>query len=69
VETGEGIVGIGETYAGVYVPDLVSGIVAYYRQVLVGREITNPSVLYRDCYWVTSYCGRTGLTVMVLSGV
>ncbi|GAA2119466.1 mandelate racemase/muconate lactonizing enzyme family protein [Actinomadura napierensis] len=69
VETDEGLVGIGETYAGVYLPDLVPGIVELYRQVLVGREITSPARLYRDCYWVTGYCGRTGLTVMVLAGI
>ncbi|TDD69186.1 mandelate racemase/muconate lactonizing enzyme family protein [Actinomadura darangshiensis] len=69
VETDEGIVGVGETYAGVYVPELVEGIVALYRDVLIGRDATSPIRLYRDCYWVTGYCGRTGLTVMVLAGI
>ncbi|TDC86260.1 mandelate racemase/muconate lactonizing enzyme family protein [Actinomadura sp. 7K507] len=68
VETDEGVIGIGETYAGVYVPELVPGIVELYKQVLVGRDV-NPTRLYRDCYWVTGYCGRTGLTVMVLAGI
>jgi L-alanine-DL-glutamate epimerase-like enolase superfamily enzyme len=36
VETDEGIVGLGETYAGMYVPDLAAAIVNWFKPLLVG---------------------------------
>src|SRR5512135_2607073 len=36
VETDEGIVGLGETYAGMYVPELAAAIVNWFKPLLVG---------------------------------
>jgi L-alanine-DL-glutamate epimerase-like enolase superfamily enzyme len=69
VSTDEGITGIGETYAGVYVPELAADIVRYFAGMLVGLDARNPNALYRTAYWGSSYFGRTGLTVMVLSAI
>jgi len=69
VECDDGIVGVGETYAGVYMPELSAEIVRYFRPQFVGKNADNIHRLTRDAYWITSYIGRTGPTVMVLSAI
>src|SRR5262249_13901595 len=36
VETDEGIIGLGETYAGMYVPELAAAIINWFKPLLVG---------------------------------
>jgi L-alanine-DL-glutamate epimerase-like enolase superfamily enzyme len=69
VTTEDGIVGLGETYAGVYVPELAAAIVDWFKPLLLGHDAAKPSEIYRSAYWASSYFGRTGLTVMVLSAI
>lgn len=69
VETDTGITGVGETYAGVYVPELAASIVELFRPLIVGLDPTSPEAVYRTAYRATSYFGRTGVTVMVLSAI
>jgi L-alanine-DL-glutamate epimerase-like enolase superfamily enzyme len=69
VNTDEAITGLGETYAGVYVPELVAAIIEFFKPYLVGHDATNPNEVYRTAYRLSSYFGRTGLTVMVLSAI
>ena len=68
VETDAGVTGVGETYAGVYVPELAASIVELFKPLIVGQDPTSPETVYRTAYRATSYFRRTGLTVMVLSG-
>jgi L-alanine-DL-glutamate epimerase-like enolase superfamily enzyme len=68
VVTDEGLCGLGETYAGVYVPELAASIVEFFRPYLVGLDAI-PNRVYRIAYRLSSYFGRTGLTVMVLSAI
>ena len=69
VETDAGITGVGETYAGVYVPEVAASIVDLFKPLVVGQDPTSPEAVYRTVYRATSYFGRTGLTVMVLSAI
>ena len=69
VDTDTGITGVGETYAGVYVPEIAASIVELFRPLIVGLDPTSPEAVYRTAYRATSYFGRTGVTVMVLSGI
>lgn len=69
VETADGVIGVGETYLGVYMPELAIEAVEYFRDHFIGRESTNINRLVRDAQWVTSYVGRTGPTVMVLGAI
>ena len=69
VETDAGITGVGETYAGVYVPEVAASIVELFKPLVVGQDPTSPEAAYRTAYRATSYFGRTGLTVMVLSAI
>ena len=69
VETDAGITGVGETYAGVYVPEVAAAIVELFKPLILGQDPTSPEAVYRVAYRATSYFGRTGLTVMVLSAI
>ena len=69
VETDAGITGTGETYAGVYVPEVAAAIVELFKPLVLGLDATRPELVYRTAYRATSYFGRAGLTVMVLSAI
>jgi len=69
VETADGLVGVGETYLGVYMPELAVEAVRFFAQHLVGRDSSNINRLWRDAQWISSYVGRTGPTVMVLGAI
>lgn len=69
VETDAGITGIGETYAGVYAPEVAASIIELFKPLIVGQDPTRPEAVFRNAYHATSYFGRTGLSVMVLSAI
>ncbi|MGH9006293.1 MAG: mandelate racemase/muconate lactonizing enzyme family protein [Acidimicrobiales bacterium] len=69
VETRDGLVGVGETYLGVYMPEVAVEAVRFFAQHLIGRDSSNINRLWRDAFWISSYVGRTGPTVMVLGAI
>jgi L-alanine-DL-glutamate epimerase-like enolase superfamily enzyme len=69
IETADGLVGLGETYLGVYMPELAVEAIRFFREYFVDRDATNINRLWRDAQWITSYVGRTGPTVMVLGAI
>lgn len=68
VTTDEGIVGLGETYAGVYAPEVAAKVVTMLTPDLLGKSVA-PATRYRELSWKISYWGRTGLPVMVLGAI
>jgi L-alanine-DL-glutamate epimerase-like enolase superfamily enzyme len=69
VEVADGTVGVGETYLGVYMPELAIEAVKFFAPFLIGRDSTNIAKCWSDCQWISSYVGRTGPTVMALSAI
>ncbi len=69
VEVADGTVGVGETYLGVYMPELAIEAVKFFEPFLIGRDSTNIAKCWSDCQWISSYVGRTGPTVMALSAI
>ncbi len=69
VEVADGTVGVGETYLGVYMPELAIEAVKFFEPFLIGRDSTNIAKCWSDCQWISSYVGRTGPTVMTLSAI
>ncbi|MFZ0886829.1 MAG: mandelate racemase/muconate lactonizing enzyme family protein [Candidatus Binataceae bacterium] len=69
LECDDGITGIGETYAGVYMPELCAETVSFFRPHFMGKDAGRINCLARDAFWISSYIGRTGPTVMVLSAI
>lgn len=69
VETADGFVGVGETYLGVYMPELAVEAIRFFASHLIGRDSSNIGRLWRDMSWISSYVGRTGPTVMALGAI
>lgn len=69
VTTTDGLEGIGETYAGVFVPEAVRAIVEFLAPILVGRDASEIEANWQRCANSMVYWGRSGLAMSVLSGV
>jgi L-alanine-DL-glutamate epimerase-like enolase superfamily enzyme len=69
VETADGAIGVGETYLGVYMPELAVDAIRFFADHLIGRDSSNINRLWRDAQWISSYVGRTGPTVMALGAI
>ena len=69
VEVEDGTVGVGETYLGVYMPELAMEAVKFFEPFLIGLDSSNIAKCWGDCQWISSYVGRTGPTVMALSAI
>ena len=69
MEVADGTIGVGETYLGVYMPELAIEAVKFFAPFLIGRDSTNIAKCWSDCQWISSYVGRTGPTMMALSAI
>lgn len=69
IETDTELVGLGETYAGYFVPEVVPGIVEFYEPILVGQSPLDVDVLYRRMFIAGKFWARVGLGSIVLSGI
>lgn len=69
VFTDSDLVGIGETYAGYFCPELVPPAVDLYKPILIGRSIDNISQIWHNMYHCENFWGRAGLGPAVLSGI
>ncbi|HMO59862.1 MAG TPA: mandelate racemase/muconate lactonizing enzyme family protein [Roseiflexaceae bacterium] len=71
IHTDGGVIGIGESYAGYFCPELVAVAVEYYRPILLGIDIlkTDIHTLWRRMYLCENFWGRVGLGPAVLSGI
>ena len=63
------LVGIGETYAGYFIPEAVPPIVDFFAPVLVGQGVENIAELWRRMYQTGNYWCRVGLGVAVINGI
>jgi|TARA_R110000822_G_scaffold114199_2_gene245670 L-alanine-DL-glutamate epimerase-like enolase superfamily enzyme len=64
VHTECGMIGYGETYAGVYCAELIQPTVKYLESYLIGSQITNANILDS-----IPYIGRSGLIKCITSGI
>lgn len=69
LETDTEHVGIGETYAGYFVPELVANVVDFYAPILLGGNPLEVDVLYRRMFLAGKFWARVGLGSIVLSGI
>ena len=66
IETNSGHFGVGETYAGVYVPEMVKEFVDYLAPNLVGLKL-NQTKQIKHCFNIP-FIGRHGLLKSIWSG-
>jgi galactonate dehydratase len=69
IHTDTELVGLGETYAGYFCPELVPGVVEFYKPILLGQTVDNIPQLWQRMYQCGNFWGRVGLAPAVLSGI
>jgi len=69
IYTDTGFVGIGETYAGYFFPEVIPEIVRFFKPILIGRDVSNISQLWNEMYHCGNFWCRAGLGVSVLTGI
>jgi L-alanine-DL-glutamate epimerase-like enolase superfamily enzyme len=62
-------VGVGETYAGYFCPEVVPSIVDFYRPILLGADPFDIHVLRRRMEQCGAYWARVGLGAAVIAGI
>src|SRR5215831_7944216 len=55
------LVGLGETYAGYFCPELVPGTVAFFAPILIGQTVDNIAELWARMYRCENFWCRVGL--------
>ncbi|HKG24386.1 MAG TPA: mandelate racemase/muconate lactonizing enzyme family protein [Thermomicrobiales bacterium] len=63
------VVGIGETYLGYFMPELVPALVDFFKPILVGADPSDVHVLRRRMVDCCAYWGRVGIGPAVISGI
>ncbi len=69
IRTDAGVSGVGETYAGVFAPDVVRAIVEFHAQDLIGRDPSQVDLLWQECRSRMLYWGRSGIAIATLSAI
>lgn len=67
VHTECGLVGFGETYAGVYCAELMGSVVKYLEKYLIGLDV-NTRIIHNKIFSIP-YVGRNGLLSSISSGI
>ncbi len=62
-------IGIGETYAGYFCPEVVPSIVEFFRPILMGQNVDNIPELWSRMYHCGNFWCRVGVGASVLNGV
>jgi L-alanine-DL-glutamate epimerase-like enolase superfamily enzyme len=69
IHTDSGLVGLGETYAGYFCPELVPEVVKFFKPILIGQTVENISELWNRMYHCENFWCRVGLGAIVLTGI
>ncbi len=69
IHTDTGLVGLGETYAGYFCPEVVPGIVEFFAPILIGQTVDDVDELWRRMYHCGNFWCRVGLATAVLTGI
>lgn len=63
------ITGLGETYAGYFIPEIVPEIVKFFEPILIGQNPEQIDLLWKRMYHCGNFWCRTGVGVQVLSAI
>lgn len=69
IETDTELTGLGETYAGYFVPEMVPEVVEFYAPILMEQSPLDIEVLYQRMFTAGKFWARVGLGSIVLSGI
>lgn len=62
-------IGLGETYAGYFCPEMVPEIVEFFKPILLGQAVDNIEELWQRMYHCGNFWCRVGLGASVLNGI
>lgn len=68
IHTDNGLVGFGETYAGVYCAELMASSVSFLEQHIIGMEINDLEKIHNKIFSIP-YIGRNGLLASINSAI
>lgn len=63
------LTGLGETYAGYFIPEAVAPIVEFYRPILLDQDVEDVPALAARLFHTGRYWARTGLGLAVLTAL
>jgi len=69
IHTDTELIGLGETYAGYFCPELVPEIVKFFQPILLGQNVDNIAELWKRMYQCENFWCRVGVGTAVLSGI
>ncbi len=69
LETDTEHVGLGETYAGYFVPEMIPAIVDFYAPILQAGNPLDIDLLFQRMFLAGKFWGRVGLGSIVMSGI
>ncbi len=69
IHTDTELIGLGETYAGYFLPEAVPSIVEFFEPILVGQNVDNIAELWDRMYHAGNFWCRVGLGAIVLTGI
>jgi len=62
-------IGLGETYAGYFLPESVSSIVEFFKPILIGQNVDDIKEIWQRMYHSGNFWCRVGLGLSVLNGI
>ncbi len=69
IHTDTQLIGLGETYAGYFCPEIVPEIVEFFKPILVGQKVDAIQQLWDRMYHCANFWCRTGLGLTVINGI
>lgn len=69
IYTDSDIIGIGETYAGYFCPEIVPEVVNFFKPILIGQNVSNIPQIWGRMYHCGNFWCRVGLGVSVINGI
>ena len=63
------LIGIGETYAGYFCPEIVPEVVEFFKPILISQTVDDIPELWRRMYHCGNFWCRVGLGAIVLNGI
>ncbi|MES2391634.1 MAG: mandelate racemase/muconate lactonizing enzyme family protein [Acidobacteriota bacterium] len=62
-------IGLGETYAGYFLPEAVPQVVEFFRPILIGQTVDDIPTLWQRMYHCGNFWGRVGIGASILGGI
>jgi len=69
IYTNTEFIGIGETYAGYFFPEIVPEVVEFFKPILIGQDVSNINELWQRMYQCGNFWCRVGLGVAIINGI